>query len=579
MPHPLDSFPKALHKPVQILQSIRAAAKRHLYADDPDEYYRGLLVYLLGALKFANLDQLPWGPLPKQAAFWAASAVQKLREEKSECKFATHVTRQTPHAVLIDFRPEVQIRRRNTDDLLNVTYGMHLYRDDIISTYEEAQAIVHCNRGPCFIVPPERNQRIDCVSIPQERVLAHLNLEHTARLLDVARIFTKILHEAPTQSQPLLLAPRNTRIQVRRPTFHWRSTMGTRGYRLTVRMPNERTWSRETDQTTLSYPDEEPALTPGSGNSVLLQNIGTSLPTDHTYLRVLTSPEQMKIQATEEAIRTLNLGSEPQIYLLARTHAKFQLWHTAIQELKRLSQTTEALAPGILIELGTLHLHIGLVHLAIGYYEAAHDEADDEHTKAIASVGLAAGHYTSGQVSQTCEILHSLALDAASETITLLANHWLSEIESISRAGNRMEQPISMLDYVRTLAEQLAPQLASTIRQIPEFFFEQLEELKKMQLKPKIAWTPAHLGEESLAAFEISAATFLMTQSLLSTLTEEELQRPDSALEAWIRERAGHIAQQKVGLSEQQAEHFARRYTTESLRNLSTLRTLLRDQT
>jgi hypothetical protein len=229
--------------------------------------------------------------------------------------------------------------------------------------------------------------------------------------------------------------------------------------------------------------------------------------------------------------------------------------------------------------LGTLHLHIGLVHRAIGYYEAARDEADDGHTKAIASVGLAASHYTSGQVSQTCEILHSLALDAASEAITLLANHWLSEIESISRAGNRMEHPISMLDYVRTLAEQLAPQLASTIRQIPEFFFEQLEDLKKMQLKPKTAWTPAHLGEESLAAFETSAATFLTTQSLLSTLTEEELQHPDSGLETWIRERARHIAQHRVGLSESRAEYFAQRYASQSLRNLSILRALLRDQT
>jgi tetratricopeptide (TPR) repeat protein len=57
-----------------ILRAMRRAARRYLFdADDPSEYYQGLTLYLLGALRYKNLSQRPEQPLPKRLAFWAAA--------------------------------------------------------------------------------------------------------------------------------------------------------------------------------------------------------------------------------------------------------------------------------------------------------------------------------------------------------------------------------------------------------------------------------------------------------------------------------------------------------------------------
>ena len=82
------SAPQTLHsvlrKPFVILVSIREAARECLYdLDDWKEYYQGLTLYLLGALKFKNLDEAPQAPLPKQVAFWGAAAAQKLLRGQS----------------------------------------------------------------------------------------------------------------------------------------------------------------------------------------------------------------------------------------------------------------------------------------------------------------------------------------------------------------------------------------------------------------------------------------------------------------------------------------------------------------
>jgi sugar lactone lactonase YvrE len=74
-PHP------ALEKPLAVLETIRQTARRYLFDFyDPSEYYQGLILYLLGALKFRNLAEAPEAPLPKQVAFWGAATLVKLLE-------------------------------------------------------------------------------------------------------------------------------------------------------------------------------------------------------------------------------------------------------------------------------------------------------------------------------------------------------------------------------------------------------------------------------------------------------------------------------------------------------------------
>ncbi|HET9221761.1 MAG TPA: hypothetical protein VFO07_04620, partial [Roseiflexaceae bacterium] len=64
----------ALRKSWVMLRAIRRAARRYLFdADDSSEYYTGLTLYLLGALRYKNLSRRPEQPLPKQIAFWGAA--------------------------------------------------------------------------------------------------------------------------------------------------------------------------------------------------------------------------------------------------------------------------------------------------------------------------------------------------------------------------------------------------------------------------------------------------------------------------------------------------------------------------
>ena len=65
------------------MRKLRQAARDGLY--DPDafgEYYQGLTLYLLGALKFKNLDDRPGA---KQIAFWSAATLRHLLQATSPC--------------------------------------------------------------------------------------------------------------------------------------------------------------------------------------------------------------------------------------------------------------------------------------------------------------------------------------------------------------------------------------------------------------------------------------------------------------------------------------------------------------
>ena len=51
---------KELEKPFAMLQAIRKEARKCFFnRDDPTEYYQGLVIYLLGSIKFKNLDDIP----------------------------------------------------------------------------------------------------------------------------------------------------------------------------------------------------------------------------------------------------------------------------------------------------------------------------------------------------------------------------------------------------------------------------------------------------------------------------------------------------------------------------------------
>ena len=79
-----------LEKPLQILTAVRQQAKMLLVNPNRwNEYYFGLIAYLLGALKFKNLDKTQFAPLPKQIVFVAAAGLQTLNQSSSIFAFGS----------------------------------------------------------------------------------------------------------------------------------------------------------------------------------------------------------------------------------------------------------------------------------------------------------------------------------------------------------------------------------------------------------------------------------------------------------------------------------------------------------
>ncbi|MGB1253395.1 MAG: phosphotransferase [Candidatus Promineifilaceae bacterium] len=77
-------LPKALEKLARVILAIRQIASHHLFEKNAwREYYTGLFLYLMGALRFGSLDKLTTAPHPKQIAFWGAAVSAELITAKS----------------------------------------------------------------------------------------------------------------------------------------------------------------------------------------------------------------------------------------------------------------------------------------------------------------------------------------------------------------------------------------------------------------------------------------------------------------------------------------------------------------
>ncbi len=76
-----DLASQALEKPYGMLVALRSAAQTYFFdPDDAREYYQGLTLYLLGAMKYKNLDKAA-----KELAFWGAAAALSLLDEPPPC--------------------------------------------------------------------------------------------------------------------------------------------------------------------------------------------------------------------------------------------------------------------------------------------------------------------------------------------------------------------------------------------------------------------------------------------------------------------------------------------------------------
>ncbi|MCA9931340.1 MAG: phosphotransferase [Anaerolineales bacterium] len=94
------TFNPALEKAFYILTTVRRQANQYFVQKNKwSEYYNGLIPYLLGALKFKNLDHVPTAPLPKQIAFITAASLLQITQERPKIMFAPPTTDAAPTSI------------------------------------------------------------------------------------------------------------------------------------------------------------------------------------------------------------------------------------------------------------------------------------------------------------------------------------------------------------------------------------------------------------------------------------------------------------------------------------------------
>lgn len=303
-------------------------------------------------------------------------------------------------ALIISIKPEVKIRRNQTDRLEEARFGMPLFQGDIISTYTQATATIICHNELVFKLPENNNFNVNCLDTEDDRLVGRLK-EILPKSLSLAEAFglppaqptMRTVGSRIQQRQiPLLLSPRNTWVTDSRPAFRWQAVEEARGYLLSVSMPGGQKWERQTSETFLPYPDDAPSLTPGSANIVTLVAFAPVSAGDKTLLRVLDEPHLAQLTEAQAAIHTLAVDEAARTYLLAQLYQKQELWAEAIVQLEHLAAELDRPSAYISQELGNLNLKIGLYTQAKRYYQSALTATEinaNPSVQAMAHTGLA----------------------------------------------------------------------------------------------------------------------------------------------------------------------------------------------
>lgn len=412
---------QALEKPFAILSAIRHAARDGFY--DPDEfseYYHCLTLYLVGVLRFWNLDSVS-----KEVAFWGAATVQQLLTTPPTCAkprstgrmigyvstifgvvvavvgiiFAlirpVQIAATEPLAVLTQIDPTVEVRRVSTNKYQPGQFGQYLHDGDVVVAHENGLAEFTCRNKMRFKVPSQNNATVKCEDSADPHFIGWQDLGIALQIVPTHTL-SLALGWTPTRADqaqaPLLLSPRNTTITDTRPTFHWQGLEGASGYQIALDFPDDGDWQAESRESSLPYPTDQPALPAGSTVFVRLTTLENPNLVDETFLDVIDEASLAELAAAETEIRQLTLNDAAKSYFLAQLYRQREMYGAAISQLEQIAATQEAISADLWQELGDLYLHIDLDAQAKENYQTALTTAQadgDQKAEANAYVGLA----------------------------------------------------------------------------------------------------------------------------------------------------------------------------------------------
>jgi hypothetical protein len=450
---PVSTAPNPdLQEPYTLLVAIRRLARQYLINDiDWDEYYRGLTLTLLGTLKFAELEA-PGRALAFTGAAVANGLIGVPLPETSPVSLqpkstaprrwpvivtliflltiVTIVTgwlwwqnpsteEHSPLGLIASLIGRVEVRRQATDRVQPATFGLDLFSEDAVLTYEGAAANVLCRNGLLFKLGPGHIMVVRCRETDGIQAIGRLDPQLSAQLVSATEGITLTLAPAGTRTariefeqNPTLISPRNTAITETLPTWRWEDINTSEGYQLTVvNAVTGQRWQAETADTELVYPVDAPSLVPNTTYLTQLKPIQPIAQVDESFFFLLDDAGRARVATTEVAIRALSLDPMTTAYLLAEYYQTQELYGAAINQLESIADEKET--PGLAGNLGDLYFQVGLHVRAETNYQAALAEAEateDPAAQARARVGL--GRVADAYGETEAAISHFQAADA-----------------------------------------------------------------------------------------------------------------------------------------------------------------------
>lgn len=172
--------------------------------------------------------------------------------------------------------------------------------------------------------------------------------------------------DTETGAFPVVISPRKTLLLNLRPTIRWAPIAGAKEstiYNVTLYGAGMKViWTKEVaSQTSLTYPDKEPALTPGQTYKVVVNSDGLSSEQDHSPglgFTTLTADQARALADEEIKRKQLGLPETQTRFLVSNLFAARELYSEAIEQLQNLYATMKE--PSVARMLGDLYATIGL---------------------------------------------------------------------------------------------------------------------------------------------------------------------------------------------------------------------------
>ena len=165
---------------------------------------------------------------------------------------------------------------------------------------------------------------------------------------------------------PVVISPRRTMLRNLRPTIRWGPIAGAKdktSYSVTLYGDRMKViWTRDVvSETKLSYPDEEPSLTPGQVYKFVVTSEGLSSEQDHSPglgFTTLTTDQALALADEEIKIKLMRMPETQTRFLVSNLYAARELYSEAIEQLQDLYTTMKE--PAVVRMLGDLYATIGL---------------------------------------------------------------------------------------------------------------------------------------------------------------------------------------------------------------------------